>query len=89
NLAPGPYVYLEVADTGCGMDAGTRSRIFEPFFSTKFTGRGLGLAAALGIVRAHKGTLKVDSEPGEGTTFKILFPAMEEAGEKARSISPD
>ncbi len=85
NLAPGPYVYLEVADTGCGMDAGTRSRIFEPFFSTKFTGRGLGLAAALGIVRAHKGTLKVDSEPGEGTTFKILFPAMEDAGEKARS----
>lgn len=79
NLAPGLYVWLEVSDTGCGMDRETQSRIFEPFFTTKFTGRGLGMAAVLGIVRGHKGALKVYSEPNKGTTFKVLFPVGEEA----------
>lgn len=75
NLQGGLYVYLEIADSGCGMDKDTLSKLFDPFFTTKFTGRGLGMAAVLGIVRGHKGAIKVYSEPRRGTTFKILLPA--------------
>ena len=75
DLPEGRYVFLEVADNGRGMSPDTLARIFDPFFSTKFTGRGLGLAAVLGIVRAHNGALKVESHEGVGTTFRLLLPA--------------
>ena len=79
----GPLVYLEIGDTGGGMTPDTLSRIFDPFFSTKFTGRGLGLAAVMGIVRSHHGLIRVRTAPGEGTAFRVLFPAVSGAARKA------
>jgi signal transduction histidine kinase/CheY-like chemotaxis protein len=71
---PGRHVFLEVKDSGAGMDEETQARIFDPFFTTKVSGRGLGLAAVTGIVRGHKGAIALRSRPAEGTTFRVLFP---------------
>jgi signal transduction histidine kinase len=78
QLSDGEYVSLTVSDTGEGMNTDTLARIFDPFFSTRFTGRGLGLAAVVGIIRAHKGALRVESHPGSGSTFELLLPVHEE-----------
>jgi signal transduction histidine kinase len=74
DLPEGPYAFVEVADSGTGMDAEEQSKMFDPVFSRKFTEGGLGLAAVLGVVRGHNGTIKVDSKPGEGTTVRVLLP---------------
>lgn len=77
QLEPGPYVCLSIEDDGKGMDEETRSKIFDPFYTTKFQGRGLGMAAVYGIVRSHDGWISVDSEPGRGTKVSIYLPAIE------------
>jgi PAS domain S-box-containing protein len=84
---PGRFVYLEVSDTGCGMDEETQMRLFEPFYTTKFMGRGLGMSAVLGIVRVHGGAILMESEAGRGTIFRVLFPAIGGADAQQRMIT--
>jgi signal transduction histidine kinase len=93
ELDEGRYVRLRVTDQGCGMDRETMAKVFEPFFSTKFVGRGLGLAAVLGIVRGHGGAIHLESESGVGSVVTVLLPAMDlpaadiaEAGAAERSV---
>jgi signal transduction histidine kinase len=76
ELPEGPYVYLEVSDTGRGMDEETIAKIFVPFFAAKSSGRGLGLATVVGTVRAHHGAIRVKSTSEGGTTFRVLFPQL-------------
>lgn len=80
DLRPGECVVLQVSDDGCGIDEQTAQRVFEPFFSTRFQGRGLGLAATLGIVRAHRGAISVSSTPEKGSTFQVFLPAVKPRG---------
>jgi CheY-like chemotaxis protein len=88
DLEYGEYVVLEIRDTGCGMDESVRAKIFDPFFSTKFTGRGLGLAAVAGIVQGHKGAILVTSETGKGSTFTVLFPTTGRRAERNSVVAP-
>lgn len=81
----GSFIFLDVQDSGCGMNEQIKERLFDPFFSTKFTGRGLGMAAVLGIVKGHRGAVMVESEPGRGTTIRVLFPAGDDARDAATS----
>ena len=86
----GTSIFLEVSDTGAGMEPETLLRIFDPFFTTKFTGRGLGLAAVLGIMRGHHGAIQVVSQPDQGTSFRLLFPRSNQAAsQEMRVDSPD
>ena len=78
EVEPGDYVTLAVTDSGVGMDEDTKRKIFDRFFTTKFAGRGLGMSAALGIVRGHEGGIRIYTEAGKGTTFEILLPASPE-----------
>lgn len=93
EIPEGDYVCLEVSDTGSGMSEEMTARLFDPFYTTKFTGRGLGMSAVLGIIRSHKGAILVESNPGAGTTVQALFPisaypAAEESAEPQEVPAP-
>ena len=86
EIPPGEYVCLEVTDNGCGMDEETKWRIFEPFYTTKFTGRGLGMSAVLGIITSHSGALQLFSQLGQGTTFKVFLPAQKRVSAEGENL---
>lgn len=77
NPEPGSFVWLQVSDTGCGMDKETLKKLCDPFFTTKFIGRGLGMSALHGITKGHRGAMMAGSEPGKGTTIRLLYPVYE------------
>jgi PAS domain S-box-containing protein len=87
RVEPGPFVVLDVEDSGTGMDSATLKKIFDPFFTTKFIGRGLGLAALLGIMRVNGGAVQVRSRPGQGTCFSLWFP-LAQAGQLPEALPP-
>ncbi len=89
NPEPQDMAYLEVLDNGCGMDSATISRIFDPFYTTKFTGRGLGMSVVHGIVRAHDGAIIVNSEPGQGTKITVYLPVSKNTHQSSLLQSPE
>ncbi|NCO51565.1 MAG: hypothetical protein COZ70_07320 [Deltaproteobacteria bacterium CG_4_8_14_3_um_filter_51_11] len=78
ELKEDAYACVSVTETGCGMDMETMEKVFDTFFSTKFTGRGLGLPVALGLVKAHDGAVRIESKPGKGTTLQVFLPLARE-----------
>ena len=88
ELVAGSYAFIEVRDTGSGMDEETRGKIFDPFFTTKFIGRGLGLPAVYGIMRAFEGAIEVESAPKSGTCVRLLIPALHRGAAQARAPVP-
>jgi PAS domain S-box-containing protein len=84
----GRYVFFEVRDDGCGMAPDVRARIFDPFFTTKSMGRGLGMAATLGIVRGHQGGINIQSVAGKGTTIRVVLPVLESGAKPALAVEP-
>jgi signal transduction histidine kinase len=89
NLPAGEYCYLAVSDTGCGMAPQIQEKVFDPFYSTKFMGRGLGLAAVQGILRSHGGAITVVSEPDRGSTFEVLLPRSGKRERQRRETLPE
>lgn len=85
---PGEYLYLDIIDTGQGMSPEVLQSVFDPFFSTKFTGRGLGMAATLGIIKSHQGTIKIQSAPAQGTTVRVLLPVLAGKEDGASPVTP-
>jgi len=86
SLPKGLYAYVEVFDNGSGIEEKYLVKIFDPFFSTKFTGRGLGLAVVMGVADGHKGGIEVLSHPGKGTTIRVLFPSMKQPAQKLEKM---
>src|SRR5262249_49735140 len=82
GIGLGDYIAVRVVDYGCGMDESVRQHIFDPFFATKFTGGGYGLAAVLGMVRGHHGAIRIQSAPGRGSVFEVLTPAAAGSNER-------
>jgi hypothetical protein len=82
NLPPGKYIYVQVADTGCGMAPDLVGRAFDPFFTTKIRGRGMGLSTVIGVARAHDGALRIQTAPDKGSTFTVLFPCSQLAPQR-------
>ncbi len=90
GLPEGVYVTVRVSDSGHGMSEEVMAQLFDPFFTTKATGRGLGMSAVQGIVRAHRGAIRVRSEEGRGSSFELLFPTTEEIAVSPRPVvAPD
>jgi CheY-like chemotaxis protein len=89
DVHEGIYVELTVTDAGCGMDEAARRRVFEPFSSTKFDGRGLGMAAVLEVLREHRGAILINSEVGKGTTIRVLLPVVEDPASAEPPLLPE